>query len=63
MTYTKFTHPENISLWYTPCQQLIQIKPAFYGGYLTHNIPHSSDTIIQVFHFHDGDTPIQLGLL
>ena len=48
--YAKSTHLENIFPQYTPCQQLIQIKPAFYGSYLTCNMPHSSDAIIWVFH-------------
>ena len=49
MSYTKSTHPENTSLHYIPCQQPIQIKPAFHGSYLTHNIPHGSDAIVWVF--------------
>jgi len=41
--------PENISLWYTPCQHLIQIKPAFHSSHLTHNMPHGGDAIVQIF--------------
>ena len=40
----------NTSPWYTSCQQLIQIKPAFYSSHLTYNMPHSGDAIIWVFH-------------
>ena len=49
MSYAKFTYPENTFPQYTPCQQLIQIKPTFYNSYLTCNISYSSDIIIQVF--------------
>ena len=50
LSYAKSTHLENTSLWYTSYQQLVQIKPAFYSSYLTCNIPHSGDVIVQVFH-------------
>ena len=49
LLYAKFTHLKNTSLWYIPCQQLIQIKLIFYGSHLTCNTPHSNNVIIQVF--------------
>jgi len=49
LSYAKSTHLENTSLRYISCQQLIQIKPPFYGVYLTHNTPHGGDIIIQIF--------------
>jgi len=43
MSYAKSTCLENTSPQYIPCQQ---IKPAFYGGHLTYNMPNSGDVII-----------------
>ena len=48
ISYTKFTYPENTSLWYISCQQL---KPAFYSSHLSCNMPYSGAATIQVFYF------------
>jgi len=55
--YAKSIHSENTSLWYTPCQQLIQIKPILLTISLMVVMESSRYSI-----FHDGDTPIWLGL-
>ena len=48
----------NTSLQYTPCQQLIQIKPTLLATYLMAVMQSSRYSV-----FHDRDTPIQFGLL
>jgi len=62
LSYAKSTHPENTSLWDTPCQHLIQKahlpwQPPSLQYACTVLVQQSKDSA-----FHNGDTPIQLSL-